>query len=313
MITTKIYANAVAKYNEGKLLGEEFLLRLTDAEFSDAVRLLCEKGYGGGAADEKSYDVDAFISRETSALLDYAVTDAPNEYVSRVLVNPFLYGNAKAYYKARYTGVHATVYGMDDEAVRGAIEKREYVALPSFMADALAALDAEFESEEPDPKTIDALLTRACYRDSLYCAKKSGQRKLVLYVRVKIDLINLLSVLRARSLGASFESVSPLIIEGGKRLKPDALQAVFAGGDSALPELYEPLLEAKGNLAQAEAIADDITASIFAADCENMQSYAPFTHYFTAQLGEYRAVKTILVCLKNNARDEIEARLRKSR
>ncbi|MDE7395171.1 MAG: V-type ATPase subunit [Clostridiales bacterium] len=312
MITTKIYANAVAKYNEGKLLGEEFLRRLADAEFSDAVRLLCEKGYGGGAADEKSYDADAFISRETAALLSYAVTDAPNEYLSRVLTNPFLYGNAKAYYKARYTGGNAAVYEMDDEAVRKGIESREYVSLPPFMADALAELDATFENEEPNPKTIDALLTNACYRDSLYCAKKSRQRKLVLYVGVKIDLMNLLSVLRARALQASWESVSPLIIEGGKRLKPEALQELFAGDDSVVPESYESLIHASGNLPQAEAIADDITASVFAADCENMQSYAPFIHYFTAQLSEYRAVKTILVCLKNNARDEIAARLRRS-
>ena len=309
MITTKIYANAVAKYNEGKLLGEEFLRRLADAEYADAVRLLCEKGYGGGAADEKSYDADAFISRETAALLAYAAADAPNDYLARVLVNPFLYGNAKAYYKARYTGAKAVTYEMDDEEVRKAIADRAYAALPSYMADALAALDAL--GENPDPKTIDAVLTNACYQDSLYCAKKSGARQLVQYVAVKIDLLNLLSTLRAKALGASFASVSPLLIAGGKRLAEEELRALYDGAEDALPEAYEPLVAGGVSLAQAEALADDITASIFAAQSENMTSYAPFIHYFTAQLAEYRAVKTILVCLKNGARDQIAARLRK--
>ena len=311
MITTKIYANAVAKYNEGKLLGDEFLRRLADAEYADAVRLLCEKGYGGGAADEKSYDADAFISRETAALLAYAATDAPNDFLSRVLLNPFLYGNAKAYYKARYTGATAVVYEMDDEEVRKGILDREYAALSPFMADALASLDAACE-QEPDPKRMDAVLTKACYQDSLYCAQKSGTRKLVQYVRVKIDLLNLLSVWRAKALGASFESVRPLLIEGGKRLTEEALRALYNDDADALPDAYEPLLAAKGNLPQAEALADDITASIFASESENMTSYAPFIHYFTAQLNEYRTVKTILVCLKNGAREQIAARLRKA-
>ena len=138
-MVTKIYANAVAKYNEGKLLDAEKIRRLADASFSDAVRMLCDYGYGGGTVDEKSYDIDAFISRETSALIEYVQSSSPDEYLARVLTNRFLYGNAKAYYKARLTGKEndAAVYRMDDEEMADGIRKGEYAALPAPMAEAV--------------------------------------------------------------------------------------------------------------------------------------------------------------------------------
>ena len=175
-MVTKIYANSVAKYNEGKLLDAEKLRRLIDAEFSDAVKMLCDYGYGGGALDEKSYDIDAFISAETAKLIEYAATDSPSAELTRVLTNRFLYGNAKAYYKARITDRPnpAAVYAMADADVRQGIEKAEYAALPPAMTEALAALDAEFSEKPADPKRIDIVLTRAMYADSVAAAKKSG-------------------------------------------------------------------------------------------------------------------------------------------
>lgn len=183
-MVTRIYANAVARYNEGKLLDAEKLNRIIDAEFSDAVKMLCDYGYGGGSADEKSYDIDAFISRETSALIDYALSSAPNDYVARVLTNVFLYGNAKAYYKARTGGKENpfAVYSMPDEEVKNGIYKCEYSALCEPMANALCKLDALFAEKEPDPKTIDVALTAARFADSLACAKKARDKSLVKYV-----------------------------------------------------------------------------------------------------------------------------------
>lgn len=316
-MVTKIYANSVAKYNEGKLLDAEKLRRLIDAEFSDAVKMLCDYGYGGGALDEKSYDIDAFISAETAKLIEYAATDSPSAELTRVLTNRFLYGNAKAYYKARITDRPnpAAVYAMADADVRQGIEKAEYAALPPAMTEALAALDAEFSEKPADPKRIDIVLTRAMYADSVAAAKKSGNKALKAFVAGQIDAANILSALRARALRMREAALRALWIAGGT-VDEDTTAAVFAAEDPAAVLADTPYgdwfsSDEAANLPQTEARIDDYLFEIWAAERENMLSFSPFVSYFTAQLAEYKTVKTILTCLKYNARDEIRSRLRR--
>lgn len=316
-MVTRIYANAVARYNEGKLLDGEKLNRLIDAEFSDAVKMLCDYGYGGGTADEKSYDIDAFISRETAALIDYVISSAPNEYVARVLINGFLYGNAKAYYKARVSGKEnpAAVFEMQDEEIKAAVYKGDYAALPEPMADALERLDSMFTEQKPNPKTIDIMLSKARFADSIECAKKAKDKSLVKYAVSEIDLSNVLSALRARALGMSEASFAELFIEGGK-LDYDEALAVFKADDAvkALQNTEYDFIADNAetlSLPHAEAKTSEYLAEIWERKADDMRSLSPFAGYFLAQMREYKTVKLILACLKNGARSEIYPRLYK--
>lgn len=316
-MVTKIYANAVAKYNEGKLLDAEKLYRLADAEFADAVKMLCEYGYGGGTTDERSYDVDSFISSEISSLIDYAFDNAPNEYIARILTNKFLYGNAKAYLKSRYTGREeaAAVYAMHDEQIRAGIEHGEYAELPEYMAEAIAALDIEFAEKSADPKRIDIALTAAMYADSTECARKSRNKTLKAYVAGEIDLANILTVLRGRALGMSEDATSAMLVAGGK-LSDEEIKEIYRAEDpiSVISAgRYDYIADglSSADLPKLETRAEDLQSMLWEHESENMLSYSPFVNYFLSQLAEYKTVKMILVCLKNNARGEIFARLRK--
>ena len=318
-MVTKIYANAVAEYNDGKLLGAEKIRRLLDADFSDAVKILCDYGYGGGAVDENSYDIDAFISSETSALIEYVCANSPNEYLLRVLVNPFSYSNAKAYYKARVTGkeVPAAVYVMNDDDVKAAISRGEYAALPKAMADAANELDRIFSESAPNPKTIDIEFTKAMYRDGAECAAKSRSKTLREYVISQIDLNNIMSALRARALKMSEASLMPLFIPCGKLSEYDVISIFKAENVAkAICETdYDFLVNSYDetpDLPALETKIDDYLIGIWEKESENMTSFSPFVSYFTAQLNEYKTVKMILTCLKNNARGEIAARMRKA-
>lgn len=314
-MVTKIYANAVAKYNEGKLLDAEKLRRLIDADFTDAVKMLCDYGYGNGNLSENSYDIDAFISAETGKLVNYALSDAPNEYLARVLTARFTYGNAKAYCKERLRGKPsvAAVYALNDDAIRTAVIKGEYAALPAPMADALEKLDEQFVDTQPDPKAIDIALTKAMYADMREQARRSKSKTLRAFVAAQIDVANILSALRARALKMPLSALQALYIEGG-RMEEDEIYALYAS-ESPMERLrispYEYLADGEQcDLPHIEARADDYLAEIWESEAENMQSLSPFVHYFTAQLHEYKTVKTILTCIKHNAQGEIAARLR---
>lgn len=314
-MVTKIYANAVAKYNEGKLLDEEKLRRLADSDFASAVKMLCDYGYGGGTADEKSYDADAFISKETAALIDYVYSDAPDPYLARVLTARFLFGNAKAYRKAKTSGVlqAEAVYAMPDDEVREGITKGEYAALPAAMAAALAELDAKFGDGPEDPKEIDVALSKAMYAYESENAKKSRSRALKAFVSGEIDLKNIFTVLRARALGLNQSAVEPLLYDGGAWDATEILPLLSAEDpvaflrDSAYDFLEEnvdtidlPLMEAK---------SDAYLLRIWERGAENMLSLSPFVRYFLCQMQEYKTVKLILACLRNGAKDAILPRL----
>lgn len=316
-MVTRIYANAVAKYNEGKLLDAEKLRRLIDADFADAVKMLCDYGYGNGNLSEGSYDIDAFISAETGKLVSYVLRDAPDERLARVLTARFIYGNVKAYYKERSGGKAnvAAVYALDDDEIRAAVLKGEYAALPAPMADALEKLDSRFAEARPDPKVIDTELTKAMYADMRAQARRSKSKTLRAFVAAQIDVTNILSALRARALNAPLTALGAMFIEGG-RMEEDEIAALYASSDPmtqlrATP--YDYLADgALCDLPHIEARADDYLAEIWEAEAENMQSLSPFVHYFTAQLSEYKTVKTILTCSKHNVKNEIASRLRHS-
>lgn len=312
-MVTVIYSNAVAKYNEGRLLDAEKLRRLMDANFSDAVKMLCDYGYGGGNVDEKSYNVDSFISSQITSLIDYAYTDAPDEYITRILTNRFLYGNAKAYYKAKVSGKEpkGSIYESEHFAYLSGIPKGEYAALPQQLAYALTELDALFAESKPNPKTIDIKLTAAMYADSVAAAKKTRNKTLLKFVKSQIDLSNVLAALRARNLKLTKEAFTELIIDGGD-VKSDDIIDIFSAEDP-LPLIkdteYEFLAEDE-YLPKLEAVADDYLLKIWQPKAEDMLSAAPFINYFIAQLNEYKTVKTILTCIKNGVRAEIAPRLR---
>lgn len=315
-MVTRIYANAIAKYNEGKLLDREKLHRLADAEFSDAVKMLCEYGYGNGTVEESSYDVDTFISSEISALIAYATDLSPNENLSRILTNRFLYSNAKAYYKAKCSGKSnpAALYGMDGGELGMAIEQGEYNALPSLMAEALTELDALFAETPPDPKTIDIVLTRAMYADNAACARKAKSKTMKAFVAGEIDLRNITAALRARALGMREAALSAMWIAGG-RMDEEEILALYREEDPLrmlADSRYDFLAEGQETLSLPvlEARADDYLSRIWEKEAEDMLSLSPFVRYFLAQLSEYATVKMILTCLKNGAKNEILPRLR---
>lgn len=319
--STKIYANAVAKYNEGKLLDSEQIRRICEADFADALKIVTDLGYGGGVLGDKGQDVDAFIAEETARLIEFVISDSPDEWLSRALTNRFLYSNAKVYYKNKFTNVdlEAALYRMPgNDEIEHALGVTDYAALPACMADAFAELDARFTTEPADPKKIDLVLTRAMYADTKYCARKSGAKIIRSYVTAEIDLSNLLTVFRCRRLGLGRTDAAELLITGGTLAADDLLSAVDADEDEAgtlfsdtqYADLVSRLLsDGGGSLVRFQADTDAYLNEITNAERDNMLSLSPFLGYFTAKLAECKTVKMILTCLKNNARDEIARRL----
>lgn len=315
---SKIYANAIAKYNEGKLLGAEKIQRLADAEFLGAVKMLADYGYGGGTVNENSYDIDSFITDETAKLIEFVREDCPSDELKNCLLNKFYYSDAKVYYKRRFSvfDVSAALYGKF-EILDKAIESGDYAELPEFLGEALRFLDERYVEHRADPREIDVCITRAMYKDDLFNAKKSRNKHLIKYVKTEIDVKNISTAFRCKRLALAADDFSREFIGGGyvseevvsviMQNDTGAISGAFE--NTAYSEAVEKLL-ASDDLAVFERDGEDALYDILAGDSENMLAFSPFINYFMAKLAEFKVVKTILVCLKNGLRTEISKRIR---
>lgn len=312
---SKIYANAVAKYNEGKLLDEEKLKRVSDASYYDAIKMLYDYGYGEGLPIENA-DAEKLAGAELEKLISFVEEYAQNEKLKAFLLLPFLYNNLKAAYKSGFASVSENAFYPFFHAETEAVKTKEYNSLSQIAAEGLKRLDDSAAEGKITSREIDCVLTGCMYKElkSLSSGLKRSLRK---YVSMQIDLKNILTAFRARKQNVDFKIASAMLIEGGN-LKEEQLKAIAsADPDSATAMFdgeyhdYVKKLFETGDFVEFERETDEILYELSTRNRENMTSSEPFTGYFFAKLTEIKTVKLILTCLKNNARDEIGKRLRR--
>lgn len=313
-----IYANSIAKYNSGKLLSSERIKRLCDADFSDAVKMLIDYGYGGGYLNENSYDIDVFLTEETAKLIEFVSDDCPDESLQKFLLNKYYYSDAKVYYKAKYCRIDTknALYG-NFEGIKQATENNDFSSLEPFLAQALTELNEKYYDKKPSPKDIDLIITKAMYFDSLNAAKMSKNKSLIKYIKTEIDFSNILTAFRYRKLKLNADDFINEFIDGGY-LDNEKASVIINGDQIAITKTfmnspYSDAVEklyANEDFAVFERDAEDILYSIMANTDDDMTSYSPFINYFMAKTAEFKTIKTILVCIKNDARAQIAKRIR---
>ena len=311
----KIYANAIASYMSGRLLGIEKLRRLAGADFRSAVKMLVEYGYGGGISYSGSYDIDRFITNEARRLCAFVEETSPSDGLTRCLLNRFYYSDAKILYKSRYSGNTDYALVPGSEMMKAAFLKREYGDLPPYMRDTAKELDAKYAGTEVSAKEIDQEFTRAMHKDSLECAHLSGSRSITAYCRAQIDVTNILSAYRAKQLKMNQDGLFSELYEGGEiplehitKILSDTSAQYVQGFDGTPYEDIISTLE-HGKTALYFKRSDELLVGILKEEFNKIASYGMFIRYFIEQILEFKAVKYILVCIKNGISVDFNARV----
>lgn len=304
-----IFSNAVARYNEMRLLKKEQLTRLSDAaDYAEAVKMLYDYGYY--KADKE--DIDSLVTAQIAALIEYIIDECPDAMLEEILLNDFRYNNAKLYYKSRFVELPvAALYPVDDSAIKDAIESRDYAALSQQMRACVEKLDGE----TADGRRIDAEFNRAMTRENLALAKKSGSKSLKKYLVTRIDLDNINTLFRCRALKKDFAFCAEMLCEGGKVPLAD-VEKNYSADDKELIEAFaakgygEYAAKAAEKFAESDALKEVMLLDASATESLEYCSLSPFFGYCLKRLAEIKVVKMILTCIRNNARDEIEKRMR---
>ena len=312
---SKIYANTLASYNEKYLLDEEKLRRLMDSKYSDALKILQDFSWGESLTGEIT--ADSILSAETAKLIEFVQSSSPTEKITDVLLAEFLFNNAKAVFKGKVSGIDVTeaLYA-GFEYVSDAIESDELAELPDELADCISNLNELGETRTLTPREIDMEIMRARYAYELRRAK--GDSRLTKYVKTDIDLKNLMTLFRCRLLSLDKSVMNSMLIKGGSLKSYDLGKALEGSQEvynlffarTVYDEIFDKVGDGEQAIAEIEAGIDNYLYSLTLAGRDNFMSDNPFIGYFHRRLLELKTVKTVLVCIKNNAVDEIRKRLR---
>ncbi|MCL2375031.1 MAG: V-type ATPase subunit [Firmicutes bacterium] len=292
MSLQNIFTNTLADYNREKLFGREKLLRLASADYFDALKILLEYGYLSEFSLAKDYDICRLVTTQIRLLIEFIEENAANINLKRLLLNRFYYTDAKVLYKAQFTPMllRGALFRRDSKK-QEAIEQKKYNNLSVTMQEALKELDSEVS---PLPKTIDLTLTRAKFKENLALAEKIS-KKMLAYTKCEIDIANLLSLYTAKKQNLSIEEYNEEFIDGGLLLfnSLDFENLRCTDFEECIPFLKND------DLKLFRKKANSMLLDILNSTADNFASFDPFIRYFFAQLAEFKAVRFILVHLKN--------------
>lgn len=312
-VKSAIYSNTLALIRENEMLSEEKFIRLSDADFSDAIKML--RDYGYGSSDNS--DTGDFITSGINSLIAFVEEECHSLSLKKFILNQFIYGNAQLLYKSRFVEISDSSFyaisGLDK--IKEANSKREYSALSEYMKDAFENLDIQSDKKTLTAKEIDIEFTRALNKDNLKCAEKCG-RNIKKYYRNKIDLTNFLTTLRCRRLGVTSGDCKEMLLEGGYK-NFDFFIDLLESSEELFSEKmsktgFENIIafEDVVDLTKAEERADDYLLGFTKSQIVNYTGKEPFLRYFLLKMREFGLIKYLLISLKSGNREKLKRRLR---
>ncbi|QDA30525.1 V-type ATP synthase subunit C [Thermococcus indicus] len=245
------YPNARIRAMEAKLLTEQRFNELAESRtLQNFVVGLEDTDYRDYFADLSGYDVESIeraLERALAGTYELMVKILPKRSAPffRLMLEEWDVRNVASVVKAKLAGEPASDYVIE---IGTMLPKIKAIAGAKTMEEILVVLEGT-PYEEPYQKLILGEITPREFETELYrmhygkllgyaLSRKEDERVILEeFVRLKIDKLNILTVLRAKAAGMSAEEIRPMLIPGGSvKLDPllhvDDLSMALAELDS---------------------------------------------------------------------------------
>ena len=311
---------------ENTFLNQEKFNRLVYSESVDeALRVLAESNYGGGAIAENG-DYEKILRAEEDKVSAFMAESMPEGCGMESFLMKQDYHNAKALTKAKYMRLEDADFMLAPEGtvdialLKESVYSDTYNRLPALMAKALSDVDLARANGDKSPRTIDVILDKACYADILRVAKAGKQKTIICYWTAVVDFANITTFIRSRKEGEELRSFRKAYIEGGE-ISLSAYESAFDATDEAVQEkfrytsygkiVYEAFSGEANAMVAFERAQDNYLLDIFKRDRTDIFSTSPLAGFYVAKKQEIKVVRMILICVKNHVdTTQIKARLR---
>ena len=321
-----VYSNARVRVMENTFLNQEKFNRLVYSESVDeAVRVLIESNYGGGAIAENG-DYEKILRAEEDKVSAFMAESMPDGCGLESFLMKQDYHNAKALTKAKYMRIDDADFMLAPQGVvdlallKECVNSDTYTRLPALMAKALSDIDLARANGDKSPRTIDVTLDKACYAYVLAVAKKGKQKTVIRYWTACVDFANITTFIRSRREGEELRSFRKAFVDGGE-IPLSTYESAYEASDEAVGEkfrytsygkiVYEAFSGEANAMVAFERAQDNYLLDIFKRDRTDIFSTSPLAGFYVAKKQEIKVVRMILICIKNRVDTaQIKARLR---
>lgn len=251
-----IFCSALIRASEKTLMPWSEMTRAAEApDFNGAISVLTENGYDSGKMPENPRDFVKMLAEEEQKAYDFVFSSLPDPTELELFKYPKDYHNAKAVLKAEFLGIDPEKYmtgggSFEPKIMASMIRERNFIFMRTEMKEAVERA-AEMFGKGQDPQEIDIILDKACYKQMLGDAVATKNDFLINYVRLLIDILNVVTFIRLRQIGKPWTFFSKVFLDGGH-----ISEKVFTGGyeenyhklaEKFKPYGFEEIVEKGGN------------------------------------------------------------------
>ncbi len=166
----------------------------------------------------------------------------PDEALSDIFLYKYDYQNAKAYLKMKISGRDednaVTDAGkLDAKELREMVFEQDTKGLPEHLAKAINDVLKQI-AVGITPQQVDTIMDTAYTKWCQGVAKEGNSRFLKEYILTKIDLSNILMMLRVRRMEADFEFLHESFVQGGS-IEFSVFQKAYKQTDEAVPKYFK--------------------------------------------------------------------------
>lgn len=324
------YATARIRAREIKLLSRNRLERLFEMkDYSDAVKIMVEAGYGNEQIDNRksgAENLESILSSELLKTYDLIGEMIPDPMVLNLFKKRYDYLNAKLIIKAEALKVDVSksltkLGNIDPVKLLKLISVRKLNDLPEIFREAITAGLDEFNISG-DPQMIDFIMDKANYSDMSEDAKKSEDTFLIKLVDMLVDIANLRILIRSKLLTKPDEFIKRAWISGGsfsaklyEEMENKGLDKLFEtlkNLDQA--KLASDLSEAIGKpdgISEVEKVLDDFIILLLRQGRFVTMGIEPVIGYLYFKETEIKNARLIITGVMNRiSRETIRERLR---
>lgn len=292
---------------------------LSTSSFEEAKRTLSEIGWTSAeTADYEQLALDRVA--QASELVQALTTDAK---VTDCFLLKYDIANLKMLLKARCLGIPADYLSksgtMKAEDLRHAVADHRYDMLPAPIAAAMEELETDLLVEE-NPLTIDVKLDRAMFTQIFQQLKGTRSKTAVTYFTSRVDMLNAMTLLRARQMRRDVDFFVSVLLPGGAIQEgewrelfeaPETLPTRLAVYGTGVKEAASQAVKDFKRLPSLERAADNALLALFDSyhfDCMRLETVVC---YLLAVEREASAVRLVMAGKQSGfAMDAIQERLR---
>ncbi len=250
--TEYMYISARVRAIEANMPGREMVGRMLGADDAEsAAAVATESGILRLVGDARNPELlDGLLLGRLKDALETVETDEGGQKITPIIRYAYDCANVKAALRCAPNNIDFAdllfdVGTLPTERYGEMVLSGYFEGLPNHMKEAAEKAKVEYAAT-CDPLKIDLPLDRACFADMLDAAQKLGDPFAVDYVKTKIDMTNVMIILRVLRMGMSemtMALLSDALIDGGK-VDFDGLRKVAnLGGEADAREELSKLIK----------------------------------------------------------------------